>query len=110
MCVSCAKKCQQPLRAVGGSSWADAVYSKNAPTEAYIRYKCGLLERDMAKENLVVVTRVMPFQRFTISVGGRLAFKGDFQFVERCRAVRCNAFIAAMEQYIRKAALLPKFD
>lgn len=103
MCVWHAKKCHQPMRAVGGRSWADAVFSKSAPTDVYIRYKCRLLERDLAKENLVVETKVMPFRRFSISVGGRLAFKGNFQFVESCRAVSYNAFIVQMERYIRQA-------
>lgn len=107
MCVSCTTKSQHPLRVAGGNSWADAVYSIHAPVEEYIRYKCKQLERNMAKENLVVETRIMPFRQFSISIGGRLAFKGTFQFVERCRAVSCNAFIVQMEKYIHKAANLP---
>jgi len=104
MCILYVKKVPKVDWASGGNSWADSIISKSATTDQYIRYKCGTLQHEMAKGNLVVQADILAFKRFRVSVNGKQAFKGNFPFVDRCRAISSITFIDLMERYIRKAA------
>lgn len=97
-------KKKRPLRRVsGGKHWADAIYSFSATTDRYILYKCRILQDELAKDNIVVQTKLLRFKRFRIFASGKAAFAGDFAFVERCRATSATAFIETMRQHIRAA-------